>query len=107
MWFEEDNNVGIRKAPLLELNGVKEARNIIKDTILNVMNKRVKLSMKDTCDQVRMFSCCLIVKQSILDLWPGRVGSHCDEKVSSSKIPVDGQGILKQLLHVMCSTRER
>ena len=49
----------------------------------------------------------LVVKKGILDLRPSRIGSHGDEKISTSKIPVDGQGILTKLLHVMCVTRER
>ena len=48
----------------------------------------------------------LIVEQFILDFRPSSIGSHGDEKVSSSKISVDGQGILTELLHVACATRK-
>jgi hypothetical protein len=106
MRFEEDNNVSVRKAPLLKLNGVKEARNVTKHTVLNVTNEGVEFGMKDTCDYIRTCSSCLIVKQSVLDLRPCRIGSHGDEKVTSSKVPVDGQGILAKLLHVARTARE-
>src|SRR5450756_1578978 len=99
MWFKEDNDVSMRKAPLLKLNSVKEACSFTKHTIFDVLDKGEKLGMEDTCDEIRTLSSCLIMKQGILDLWPSRIGSHGDEKVSSSKIPVDGQGILAELLH--------
>jgi hypothetical protein len=56
MWLQKDNDVCMRKAPLLELNGIKEAINVTKDTLLNVLYERVKLHMKDTCDHVRTLS---------------------------------------------------
>ena len=48
MGFEKDNDVSMRKAPLLKLNGVKVAIDIPKHTILNVTNEGKKLGMKDT-----------------------------------------------------------
>jgi hypothetical protein len=63
--------------------------------------------MEDPCDQIRMLMSWLVVKKGILDLRPRRIGSHGDEKVTTSKIPVDGQGILTKLVHVTCATRER
>jgi hypothetical protein len=74
MRLKEDNDVSMRKASLLELNGVKKACNFPKNTILNVMNERVKLGMEDTCNQVRTLSSCLIRKQLILNFRPGRIG---------------------------------
>ena len=49
----------------------------------------------------------LVVKKGILNLRPSRIGSHGNEKVSTSKVSVDGQGILTELLHITCATRER
>jgi hypothetical protein len=43
------------------------------------------------------------MKQGILDLWPSRISSHGDKKVSSSKMSIDSQGILAELLHVACA----
>ena len=43
----------------------------------------------------------LLVEQFILDFRPSSIGSHSDEKVFSSKIPVDSQGILTELLHIL------
>jgi hypothetical protein len=82
MWFKEDNDVSMRKAPLLELNGVKKACTFTKHAIFDVFDKREKLGMEDMCDEIRTLSSCLIMKQGILDLWPSRIGSHGDEKVS-------------------------
>lgn len=103
MRLEEDNDVSMWKAPLLELNGVKEACNVTKDAIFDISNEGVKLGMEDTCDQIRTLSSCLIVEQFVLDFRPISVGSHGDEKVASSKMPVDGQGILTELLHEACA----
>ena len=107
MRLKEDNDMGMRKASLLELNGVKEARNISKDAIFDVMNEGVKLGMKHPCDQIRAHMSWLVIKKGITDFRPSRIGSHGDKKVSTSKIPVDGQGILTKLLHVTCASRER
>jgi hypothetical protein len=107
MRLEEDNDVSVRKAPLLELDRIKEARNVTKHPILDVFDEGVKLGMEDTRDQVGTLSSCLTIEQLILDFRPGRIGSHGDEKVSSSKMPVDGQGVLTELLHEACATRER
>ncbi len=41
MRLQEDNDVSMRKAPLLKLNGVKEASSITKETMCNVMNEGV------------------------------------------------------------------
>jgi hypothetical protein len=102
MWFKEDNDMSMRKAPLLELNGIKEACRSTKHAIFNVFNEGEKLGIEDTCDKIRTLSSCLVVKQSILNLWPSRIGSHGDEKVSSSKIPVNGQGILTVVAYNVC-----
>ena len=107
MRFEKDDNMCMRKAPFLELNCVKKARNITKYVILNVMNKGVKFGMEDMCDQIKTCGSSLTIKQSILNLWPCRIGSHGDEKVSSFKVPINGQGILAKLLYIACATRER
>ena len=50
MGLKEDNDMCMWKAPLLELNGVKEARNVTKDAIFDVTDERVKLGMKDPYD---------------------------------------------------------
>jgi len=50
MRLEKNNNVSIRKASLLELNGVKKACTVTKKAILDIFNEGVKLGMKDTCN---------------------------------------------------------
>jgi len=106
MRLKKDNDVRMRKAPLLELYGIEIASNVTKYAILDVLNEGVKLGMKDACDQVRTLSSCLPVKKLILNFRPGRIGGHGDEKVSTSKMPVDGQGILTELLHEAGAARE-
>jgi len=41
MRLQKDNDMSMRKAPLLKLNGVKEASSITKETMCNVMNEGV------------------------------------------------------------------
>jgi hypothetical protein len=41
MRLEEDNDVSMRKAPFLELNGVKKACTVTKNAILDISNKGV------------------------------------------------------------------
>lgn len=94
MRLEEDNDMSMRKASLLKLNGVKVACYFTKYTIFDVLNEGVKLGMEDTCDQIRTCIRFLIIKKAFFDLWPSRIGSHGDKKVSTFKIPVDCQGIL-------------
>ncbi len=106
MRLQKDNDMSMRKAPLLKLNGVKEASSFTKETMLDIINEGVKLGMEDTGDQIRTCRRSLIEEKGILDLRPMRIGSHCDEKISSSKIPVDSQGILAELLHESSATRE-
>ena len=50
MRLEEDNDMSMRKAPLLELNGVKKACTVTKNAILDISNERVQLGMENTCD---------------------------------------------------------
>jgi len=62
--------------------------------------------MEDASDQIRTCRRSLIEEKSILDLRPMRIGSHGDKKITSTKIPIDGQGILAKLLHESSATRE-
>ena len=96
----------MHKAPLLELNGVEVAINVTKNAIIDVLDKRAKLGMKDMYDEVRTLMSFLNVKEGLCDFWPSRIGSHSNKKVTTTKIPVDGQGILTELLHVTCATRK-
>ncbi len=106
MRLKEDDDMSMWKAPLLKLDGVKKACNVPKNAVFDISDEGAKLGMKDTCRQIRSLSRCLTVKQLILDFRPIRIGSHGDEKISTSKMPVDGQGILTELLHVTCAARE-
>ena len=90
MRLENNNDVSMRKAPLLKLYSIKKACNFTKHAILNVFDEGMKLGMKDMCDQVRTLSSCLVVKQLILNFRLGSICSHGDEKVTSFKMLIDG-----------------
>ena len=53
MGLQKDDDVGMRKTPLLKLDGVKVASHVTEYAILEVMDKGPKLCMEDTDDQVR------------------------------------------------------
>src|SRR6266478_2547829 len=98
MGLKKDNDVGMRKTPLLEFNGVEVASHITQYAFPEVFDERLELGMKDAHHQVRAIRSCLTLKEGICDFWPGRVGSNGNKKVSSSKVVVDGQGILTLLI---------
>ena len=53
MRLQKDNDVGIRKAPLLKLYGVKMSCNFSQYALLDVLNKGLELCMKHSHHQVR------------------------------------------------------
>jgi hypothetical protein len=106
MRLKKDNNMSMRKATLLELNCVEIGSHITQDTLLNISNKRLKLSMKNANHQVRAIWGSLVIKKCTLNFWPVRIGSHGDEKISSSIIAINGQCILTMLLHIASAARK-
>ena len=88
------------KPPLLKLNGVKEAIDIPKDAILDLLDEGMQLGMKDTHNYVRAIISNLARQESIQDVRPLGICSHGHKEISPSKVVVDGQGILAVLLHV-------
>lgn len=58
--FEEDEEVDMREAPLLKLDGVDARSCTSEDPILEDLTKeRLLLQVEDTCDQIRAISCRL------------------------------------------------
>ena len=106
MRLQEDNDVSMRKATLLKLNGVEVGIDVTQNTITDVLDEGVKLGLKGTHHQVRVIRSMLARKECRLHLRPARVGSHGDEQVSTPIVAVDGQGILTELLHVASAARK-
>jgi hypothetical protein len=96
----------MREAALLELNGVQVGIGSTQNSFIDLLNEGSQLGSEDTHHQVRTVRGRLALKECILDLRPGRVGSHGDEEISTSIVAVDGQGILTELLHVASAARK-
>jgi hypothetical protein len=107
MGLQKDDDVGMRKTPLLKLDGVKVASHVTEYAILEVMDKGPKLCMEDTDDQVRAIRCRLSIEQVVYDFRPLGIGGHGDKEIATAKVPVDGQGILTMLLHVPGAAHKR
>jgi len=104
--MKKDDDMGMRKTTLLKLNHVEISKDLSQNTILNVMNERLKLGMKSANHQVRAITGSLAREEVVFDLRLGRIGSHGDEKVPSTKVVIDGQCILTVLLHVASAARK-
>jgi hypothetical protein len=89
MRLKKKNNMGMRKTSLLKLNGIKIASNDIQNAILKIFDKGLKLGMKDPYYQVRMIRSNLTFQKGILNFWPGRIDSHGNKQVFSSKVTVN------------------
>jgi len=96
----------MRQAPLLKLDGVEVGRPRPQDALLDVLDEGLKLGIEHMNNQVRAICRCLTMKKCRGDLRPVRIGSHSDEKVASSIMPVNCQGILQVLLHVVSAASE-
>jgi hypothetical protein len=101
---EKENHVHVRKATLLELNGVNPSHHYTKTASLDVSNQAIHLGMEDANHQVRAISCSLTFKELPLDFRPVGISSGSEEEVSTSKVAIDGKGILAALLHVASAT---
>ena len=98
--------MGMRKAAHLKLNGVKVGIDSTQNALLNVLDKGLKLGMEDTHHQVRVIRSRLAIKKCTLNFRLGRIGSHGDKKIPITIVAIDGQSILKMLLHVTCAPKE-
>jgi hypothetical protein len=104
MGLQENDDMGMRKPPLLKLNGVEIASHITQSTILDVLDKGAKLCMEHPHHQVGVIRWSLAMKQVIFNLRPLGIGSHGDKEIATTKVPVDGQSILTMLLQVSRAT---
>jgi hypothetical protein len=98
--IQKEDGVHMRKATLLELNDKDVTDHIAKDATLYVLNQSPALGLKSTNSKIWTVCCILTWEKGILDLWPVGVGSYSEEEVATIEVPIDGQGILEQLLHV-------
>jgi hypothetical protein len=106
MGLQKNDDVCMRKPPLLKLNGIEVASHVTESAILDLLDKGVKLCMEDTYHQVRAIRSSLVVKQVIGDFRPLGIGRHGNEEITATKVPVDGKGILTMLLHVSGATNK-
>jgi hypothetical protein len=106
MGLQEDDDVCMWKPPLLKLNGVKEAIDSTKDTILNLLDEGVKLCMEDTHNHIRAIRSSLARQESMEDVRPLGICSHGHKEITTSKVAIDGQGILAVLLHISGASRK-
>ena len=97
----------MRQAPLLKLNGVEVGSPQPQGPLFDVFDKRLKLGMEHTNNQVRAICRHLAIKKCRGDLRPVRIGSHSNKKVTSSIESIDFQGILQVLLHVASAASKR
>ena len=106
MGLQEDDDVCMWKPPLLKLNGVKEAIDLAKDAILNLLDEGVKFCTEDTHNHIRTIIRNLARQESMQDVRPLGICGHGHKEISPSKVAVDGQGILAVLLHVSGASRK-
>jgi hypothetical protein len=105
--IKKDNAVHVRKATLLKLYGEEVSHGLSKYASLNVLYEILMLCIKCMDDHIWAICCCLTWLKGILNLWPGRICGHGKKEIASLAVTVDGQCILKKLLHVTCAFCKR
>ena len=106
MRLQEDNDVGMRKATLLKINGVKVGIHITQHPFRDLPYEGLEFGPEGMHCQVRAIIGSLAMKEGRLDLRPCRVGSHGDEEILTTIVVIDGQGILQELLHMASVARK-
>jgi hypothetical protein len=116
---KEYEEVYVRETTLLELNGVNQACNFTKETTSNILQQSLNFLIEDTCNNIRTvcsslmsgrivrITICIIVelKQSLLDLWPVWICSHCQKEIWLLAMSGNGHGVLEELIHVTGAAR--
>src|SRR6266850_4628469 len=95
------------KTSFLKFNGVDTGNRDTQDTMVNVMQQSLNLELEHSCHQISSVCSSLPSKNLLLDFRPVGVSCHSDEEISTTIEPVDSQGILAALHHVVFSTCER
>jgi hypothetical protein len=95
--------MGMRKATLLKLYDIEIGRYFPQHTLGNILKQGLQLGLKHLHHQVRAIKCLLLIHESKSDLRPCWIDSHSDKEITISKIVVDGQCILRVLLHIACT----
>src|SRR5882762_1140233 len=91
---EKEDHVHVRKATLLEINGMNASHCDTKTTTIHdVCNQVFHLGMEDANHQIRAISCSLAFKELPFHFWPVGISSGSEEKVSTAKVAIDGKGI--------------
>jgi hypothetical protein len=88
---------------LLELDDKHISEGLSKNSILYVLDELLLLCIEGTDDQIRAIGCSLTWEKLVLNLWPCRVCSHGEKEICTLEEAIDGQGILKKLLHLTCA----
>ena len=103
--IEDEKEVSVRKATLLEFDGVGIGDYAPKDVILcNIFHESFKLQVKDSRGEVRPVVGCLARPKIRSYLRPRRVSSHGDEEVWLSLALYDAHGIEVALLEFSRAT---
>jgi len=103
--LEEDEEMHMGQATLLELNGVDIPRKLSKKSTFDVIQQGFHLLVEDVSNNVRTVCSslvCAIIKlqECLLDLRPVRIGCHGQEDVRLAPIVTDCHGVLEELIHV-------
>ena len=102
-----EKQMDVRKTTLLEFDGIEVCDSFAKDaSFCNVLQQLLLLEIEDTCDQIWTIRSLLARSELSSDFWPIGICCHGKEKIATSKVTIDGQSILKQLLHLTCTAFE-
>jgi len=106
--LEEDEEMHMGQATLLELDGVDIPRKLSKKSTSDVIQQGFHLLVEDASNNVRTVCsslACPILKlqEGFLDFRPVGIGCHGQEDVRLAPIATDCHGILEELIHVTCA----
>jgi len=106
--LEEDEEVHMGQATLLELNGVDIPRKLSKKSTFDVIQQGFQSSGGRREQQFRTVCSslvCSIIKlqEGFLDFRPVGIGCHGQEDVRLVPIATDCHGVLEELMHMACA----
>ena len=101
---EKDDAVHVREATFLKLYGEQISYSLSKNASLDVLYHLCLLCIECPDNHIRAICCSLTWLKGILNLWPGKICGHGKKEITSPAMTVDGQCILKKLLHVTCAS---
>jgi hypothetical protein len=101
------NAVHMRETTFLKLDDKHISEGLSKNSILYVLDELLLLCIEGMDDQIRAISCSLTWEKLVLDFWPGWICSHGEKEICTLEVAIDGQSVLKKLLHVACAACKR